>query len=177
VYTARDGWQHGYCGAHLVREAKKVAEVEPGLFTEMFRDQLCDWYAEAKFVQQNGTARDQRRACDALKRIIVRPFFEHPEVARLCRRIGERFTGITHFVHHPEVPADNNATERDIRAIASYRRVMGGTRSNAGSESLAHWKSIGQTRRKNGLSLASYVISLYDAHLHGRSPPSVFAPS
>jgi transposase len=177
VYTAREDWQHAYCGGHLIREAKKVAEVEPGLFTEMFRDQLCDWYADAKVIQQTGTAKEKRETCNALENLIDRPFFEHPEVVRLCTRIDQHFAGITLFVHHRQVAADNNATERDIRSIASYRRAMGGTRSEAGSKSLAHWKSIGQTLRKNGLSLPRYIVGLHAAHLHGRAPPSVFAPS
>jgi transposase len=177
VYTAHEGWRHAYCGAHLIREAKKVAEVEPGLFTEGFRDRVCDWYANAKQIQQTGTAKDRRDVCRALEDIIDRPFFEHPEVLRLCARINENFAGITLFVDHKGVAADNNATERDIRTIATYRRVMGGTRSEAGSKSLAHWKSIGQTRRKNGLSLPDFVVGIYDAHLHRRAPPSVFAPA
>jgi len=176
VYTAHEDWRHAYCGAHLVREAKKVAEVEPGLFTGMFRDQICQWYADAKAVQQTGTAKDKREICDSLVKVTDRPFFEHPEVLRLCARINDNFEGITLFVHDKRVSADNNATERDIRTIASYRRIMGGTRSEAGSKSLAHWKSIAQTRRKNGLSLPGYIVGTYEAHLHGRAPPSVFAP-
>ena len=168
VYTAHEDWQHAYCGAHLIREVKKIAEVDPGVFTESFRDKVGDWYANAKVTQQSGTAKGKRDICAALEKIINRPFFEHPEVLRVCARIEQHFTGVTLFVHHPKVPADNNATERDIRTIASYRRIMGGTRSEAGSDSLAHWKSIGQTRRKNGLSLPGYVVSVSSAHLHER---------
>ena len=34
VYTSHDDWTHAYCGAHMVREAKKIAECCPGERTE-----------------------------------------------------------------------------------------------------------------------------------------------
>ncbi len=176
VYTAREDWRHAYCGAHLIRETKKIAEIDEGLITALFEQKMGQWYVAAKEIQQTGTARDKRDICRSLAKIIDQPWL-HPEVLRLCARISANFDGITLFVHDKDVSSDNNATERDIRPIASYRKATGGTRSEAGSKSLAHWKSIGQTRRKNGLSLAGYVTDLYDAHLHGRAPPSVFAPS
>lgn len=45
VYTSHDEWTHAYCAAHMVREAKKVAECCPCARTEEFRDQVCAWYA------------------------------------------------------------------------------------------------------------------------------------
>ncbi len=35
--------------------------------------------------------------------------------------------------------------------------------------------TITQTLRKNDLSLRDYVANVWDAHLHGHPPPSVFA--
>jgi transposase len=176
VYTAHEDWRHAYCGAHLIRETKKIAEIDEGLITALFEQKMGQWYAKAKEIQQTGTAGDKRDICDSLAEIIDQSWI-HPEVLRLCARISQNFDGITLFVHDTDVSSDNNATERDIRPIASYRKATGGTRSEGGSKTLAHWKSIGQTRRKNGLSLPGYVTGLYDAHLHGRAPPSVFAPN
>jgi hypothetical protein len=73
------------------------------------------------------------------------------------------------------VPWHNNHSEGDIRDIARYRAVSGGTRSDDGSKNLGHWMSITQTRRKNRLPLGPFVVGVYNAHLHGTSPPSVFA--
>jgi hypothetical protein len=44
VYTARQDWRHGYCWGHTLREAKKIAEVDPTPVTLGFRDELSDWY-------------------------------------------------------------------------------------------------------------------------------------
>lgn len=176
VYTGRDDWQHAYCGAHNIREAKKIAEISPGLFTEKFRDELTDWYVVAK-AAQGGSAYARRKVKLELEQLIDnRPFYEHPEVVRLCARISLHFAGVVTFVDHPEVEADNNATERELRSLAAYRKITGGTRSPGGSRTLAHWMSLTQTLRKNGKSLPTYVNGLWEANLRGRAPPSVFAP-
>jgi hypothetical protein len=50
--------------------------------------------------------------------------------------------------------------ERDLRADARHRAMTGGTRSRQGSEVLAHWLSVTQTRRENGLALGPFVHGL-----------------
>jgi hypothetical protein len=174
VYTGREDWQHAYCGAHVVRDAKKIAEVSPGLFTETFRDEISDWYAVAKTVQ-GGSAYARSKMKRELEDILDRPFYEHPDVLRLCARLTEHFDGVVSFLDHPDVKADNNDTERDVRPLAVYRKISGGTRSPKGSKNLGHWMSITQTLRKNGRSLSAYINGLWRSHLRGRAPPSVFA--
>lgn len=176
VYTRRDDWKHAYCGAHMIREAKKIAEVSPSPRTEKFCKDVRDFYRDAK----RGRNRRTRKARHALrvrlgKLIANRDLSLNPDVARLQRRLHTHFHGILTFVDRPEVPADNNATERDLRAFACFRKATGGTRSPRGSKTAAGMMSITQTLRKNGLPLRQYVIGLYDTHLLGRAPPSVFA--
>jgi len=175
VYTARDDWKHAYCGAHLVREVKKVAEVEPGMWTEHLRDFVCRWYVDGKIAQQ-GSPREQRKVIRRLEDFIAaRGPWDHPEVQRVANRIESNFQGIVAFVQDPTIPADNNGAERDIRPFAVFRRVTGGTRSENGSRSLAHWMSLTQTLRKNDIAVRDYVCGLYKAHMDGRPPPSVFS--
>jgi transposase len=175
VYTAKTEWTHAYCGAHTIREAKKVAEVSPNLRTEGFRDELCDWYARAKAAQKNGSRAERQALRDALDVLVTqRVSWDHPDVLRLAKRIDQHFEGVVYFLDHRSVPSDNNPTERDIRPFAVFRKVTGGTRSEAGSKNAAHWMSVTQTLRKNDLSVRAYVNNLYYAHLEGRPPPSVF---
>jgi len=176
VYTARGDWRHAYCWAHTIRESRKVAEVDPGLWTLSFRDELSAWYAEGIVAQRRGRIVERDAAREHLRDLIEnRPVWEHPDVKRLCLRLEEHFDGVTAFLDNRSIPATNNATERDVRAITAMRKVTGGTRSTNGSRSLAHWMTVTQTLRKNGLSLRDYVVESWVAHLHGRAPPSVFA--
>jgi len=177
VYTSHDDWNHAYCGAHMVREAKKVAECSPTERTEEFRDRLCAWYVEAKKAQRSGDAGRRHGLRSKLGKLIAwgDPRLED-DVQRLQTRLHDRFQGITAFLDRRDIPADNNGTERDIRIFARHRNATGGTRSTRGSQTLGRWMSIGQTRRKNGLPLRDFVIRLYETHRHGLPPPSVFDP-
>lgn len=176
VYTAKTEWTHAYCGAHTLREAKKIAEVDPNPSTEAFRDELCEWYAHAKVAQKNGSRATRDELRDQLEAIAT-VNWAHPDVLRLAGRIDEYFEGVAYFLDHRSVPSDNNATERDIRPLAVFRKITGGTRSEDGSKNLAHWMSIVQTLNKNDLPVRDYVHDLWYTHLQKRPPPSVFASS
>jgi transposase len=175
VYTAREDWKHGYCGAHLIREVKKIAEVSPSEPAIELRDDIQAWYADAKKAQDSASRTTRKRLCERLHQIVARPEWEPSDVLRICTRVEEHFDGVTAFVFDPMIPADNNASERDIRCMAVLRKVTGGTRSRNGSLTTGHWMSVTQTLRKNGLPLQQYIVELYDARLLGRAPPSVFA--
>lgn len=177
AYTRHDDWTHQYCNAHVIREAKKIAEVSPTAETIEFRDRLLDILGDAAVLQIDGYASTHHGLRVRLGKLIAdKQLGTHPEVARLQRRLDEHFHGVLYFLGRPEVPPDNNASERDIRFLAHYRKVTGGTRSAKGSETLACMLSITQTLHKNDLSLRDYIVGLHDAHLGARSPPPVFRP-
>ena len=176
VYTSHDDWVHGYCGAHTIREAKKLAELEPCHETEEFRDRLTAFYVAGKAAAKSGEASERRGARIRLGHIIGSTnWVAFPDIVRLQERLDVYKAGVTLFIDRSDVPATNNATERDIRTHARHRAMTGGTRSTNGSKTYAHWMSITQTRRKNTLPLRGFVNGLYASHLHGKPPPSVFA--
>lgn len=178
VYTRRDDWQHGYCGAHVIREVKKIAEVSPCERTIALRDRVREFYALGKKAQRTGDASQRHGMRVRLGQLIAnRDLRLHIEVDRILGRLHEHFHGVTMFLDRSDVPADNNATERDLRPLAVLRKVTGGTRSPTGSETTAVWMSITQTLRKNQLTLRDYVIGLNHSRLAGVGPPSVFAPN
>jgi transposase len=175
VYTHRDDWVHAYCGAHTLREAKKIAEMDPCAETEAFRDRLAAFYVAGKKAAQSGDLGARKGARIRLGHIISSmQWVAFPDIVRLQERLDVHKAGITTFIDRPDVPSTNNATERDVRAYARHRAMTGGTRSVNGSATLAHWTSITQTRRKNGLPLRGFVSTLYDTYLQGKPPPSVF---
>ena len=175
AYTCHHDWVHAYCGAHTIREAKKIAEVTPSIVTELFRDRLRALYEAGRVAQASGDPAARHGVRVRLGQLIADTDLGlNPDVARLQARLNEHFHGILTFIDHPDVPADNNATERDIRPLAVYRKVTGGTRSPQGSQTLAHWMSVTQTLRKNDFELRRFVLGLYHAHFQARPPPSVF---
>ncbi|WP_287986997.1 transposase, partial [Acidiphilium sp.] len=55
------------------------------------------------------------------------------------------------FLDHPEVAADNNGSERELRPTATYRKVTGGFRSNWGAGFFANVRSVVGTAARHGV--------------------------
>lgn len=175
VYTDQGTWLNAFCGAHLIRDAKKIAELEPCAETEEFRDRIKTFYEKGVAAAQSGDIFARRGARIRLGHIIASTdYVAFPDIVNLQERIMTCWDGITRFLDDPTVPWENNKTERDIRPVGRYRTITGGTRSPRGSVVFGHWMSVTQTRQKNGLPLAVFVRAVNDAHRHGRDPPSVF---
>jgi transposase len=78
------------------------------------------------------------RAKERLERRLLadcRPFLADPNAVqrRLCLRIERFLSELFVFVAQPDVPADNNAAERSLRPLVTARKISGGTRSEAGT--------------------------------------------
>jgi transposase len=76
------------------------------------------------------TRREYRRRLDHNLDAIMAlaPASRHGQ--RLRRRYGKVRDHLFTFLDHPEVAADNNSSERELRPTATYRKVTGGFRSN-----------------------------------------------
>jgi transposase len=182
VYTSRTDLLHAYCNAHTVRKAKKIAEVHPSPLTQEFSVRLSDILADGRRAQvqiaedpiaAKTEATNVRRR---LRRLIdTERFGTNPDVRRLQDRMNRHFNEVLLFTRRPDVPMTNNDTERDLRIAAVHRKISGGTRSEGGSETYAHWMTITQTLRKNDRNLRTWVRDASQAHLLGRPPPSVLA--
>jgi transposase len=61
--------------------------------------------------------------------------------------------GLLTFLHHPEVPPTNNASERSLRPSVVHRKVTGGFRSEAFAHGYAALRTIADTARKRGEDL------------------------
>lgn len=173
VYTAQTGWTHAYCGAHLERDAKKLVELQPCTETKAFRTRLRTFYEAGAAAQKSGDPKAQRGVRIRLGKLAHSPnFVGCLDVVKLQERLRVHHDGLVLFTTRADVPATNNATERDLRDYARHRAMTGGTRSRSGSETLAHWMSLAQTLQKQALSLGAFVRGVWQAHLQGRAPPS-----
>lgn len=175
VYAGQGTWRNAFCGAHLIRDTKKLAELEPCAETEDFRARVGAFYELGEAAAKSGDVSARHGARVRLGRIVASTdYVAFPDIVRLQERIVVCWDGITRFLDDPTIPWNNNASERDVRPVARYRDITGGTRSPRGSVVFGHWMSVVHTRRKNGLPLPAFVRAVNDAHRHGRSPPSVF---
>ncbi len=70
---------------------------------------------------------------------------------RLRRRYGKVRQHLFTFLDHPEVAADNNGSERELRPTATYRKVTGGFRSTWGTDLFAAVRSVIGTAARRGV--------------------------
>ncbi len=73
---------------------------------------------------------------------------ETPEAHRLLNRYRRHRQALFVFLHHPNVPCDNNAAERALRNSVIHRKVTGGFRSETGAQAHAVVSSVVDTARK-----------------------------
>ncbi len=72
--------------------------------------------------------------------------------AALCRRIERPLGELFVFVEDPAVPPTNNAAERSLRHLVTCRKISGGTRSEAGTDTKMTLASLFGTWRALGLN-------------------------
>lgn len=73
---------------------------------------------------------------------------EHPDARRLQRRFRKHHDKLWVFLDHPDIPFDNNASERALRPAVVHRKVIGGFRSEDGAIDYALYRTIEDTARK-----------------------------
>jgi len=85
-------------------------------------------------------------------------FAQHP-VTNLLIRLRDYREAVLAFLHHPEVPFDNNLAERDLRMMKVKQKISGGFRTWHGAEVFAAVRTYLATARKQGISMlqAAYL--------------------
>ena len=89
----------------------------------------------------------QPRSPNSQKRVA-----QHP-VTNLLIRLRDYRAAALAFLHHPQVPFDNNLAERDLRMMKVKQKISGCFRTWAGAEVFAAVRTYLATARKQGLSM------------------------
>jgi len=95
-------------------------------------------------------------ACDQL--------LSRPVSTGTGQRLGKRYLQHRHalftFLCRPDVPADNNGSERALRKSVVHRKVSGGLRSAWGAQAFATIATVLQTAQKHGRDAWSTLTPL-----------------
>ena len=83
-----------------------------------------------------------------------------PEAVRLKDRYRIHRESLLVFLHLPNVPPHNNASERALRNSVIHRKVIGSFRSQWGADAHAAVASIMDTARKQGVDAFDAIMSL-----------------
>jgi transposase len=155
LYSAQRGhaeaWQ--ICLAHQLRDCQFAIEAGDAVFAPRLKALLLRAVVLARRHRNlaESTRREYRRrlerALDAV--MALAPSNQHGQ--RLRRRYGRLREHLFTFLDYPEVSADNNGSERELRPTATYRKVTGGFRSDWGADLYAAVRSVIGTAARRGI--------------------------
>ena len=146
-----DDWQ--VCLAHQLRDLRYAIDAGDTVFAPRMRALVLRavLLARRRFDLTASTRLEYRRRLerDLTAILALQPTNRHG--TRLRKRYRKVRDGLFTFLTHPDVPPDNNGSERELRPMATYRKVTGGFRSDWGSDLCAAIKSVVGTAARQGI--------------------------
>ena len=164
-----DRWQ--VCLAHQLRDCQYAIDAGDAVFAPRMKALLLRAAVLARRHRDlaASTRRTYRRRLDRDLDAIMALVPTHRDGRRLRKRYGRVRDHLFTFLDHPELSADNNSSERELRPTATYRKVTGGFRSDWGADLFAAVRSVIGTANRRG-------VNAYQAIQNTLQGTSVLAP-
>jgi transposase len=164
-----DAWQ--VCLAHQLRDCQYAIDAGDVVFAPRMKGLLLRAVVLARRHRDlaESTRREYRRRLDQALDAVMALAPTSRDGRRLRKRYGKIRDHLFTFLDHPEIAADNNSSERELRPTATYRKVTGGFRSTWGADLFAAARSVIGTAARRG-------TNAYQAILNTLRSQSNFAP-
>ena len=177
------GWikRRQYCWAHLDRDFQAMIDrggeaAEVGRRLLGHSERLFGWWHRVR----GGTMARATMRCYV---DFMRPSFRADlrrglgcgcaKTAGTCRELLAGETHLWTFVRVEGVEPTNNDAERALRHGVIYRKLSGGTDSEAGSRFVERMLSVVATCRQQEVNVLDYLTRCYQARLEGQPVPSL----
>jgi len=166
LYGAQQGhadlWQ--ICLAHQLRDCQYALDAGDTVFAPRMKALLLRAVVLARRRKNlaESTRRTYLRRLDHDLNVIMGLAPVNPHGKRLRKRYGRVRNSLFSFLEHPDVPPDNNASERELRPTATYRKVTGGFRSTWGADLFAAVRSVIGTAARRGLDAYQAICAVLD---------------
>jgi transposase len=157
---------HQLCMAHLLRELSNFAENlksqwsirMKGLF--MSAIELKNKMTEDHYLNPSDEVIKLNEELDVLLQTDYSKF--HSKEQAFVKRLNKHRQSIFTFLNHPNVPPDNNASERAIRNVKTKTKVSGQFRNKdgKGADRYAKIRSVIDTTIKNGQDVYAALVCL-----------------
>ena len=169
LYSAQRGhaeaWQ--VCLAHQLRDCRYAIDAGDTVFAPVMKALLLRAVILARrhrTLSPSTRSEYRRRLEHRLDAVMaLAPTNRHGQ--RLRKRYGKVREHLFTFLEHPDVTADNNGSERELRPTATYRKVTGGFRSKWGADLYAAARSVIGTAARRGIDAFQAIRAI----LQGRS--------
>jgi transposase/uncharacterized coiled-coil protein SlyX len=145
--------KHQLCTAHLERETKYLEERYKVAWPLRFRimlmeaEKLKKQFSLVEYYYPNHARSHLERELDNLLSEPLDP--KHKEMITFQKRIIKYRDHVFTFLYHPNVPPDNNGSERAIRNVKVKQKISGQFKIFTAAENFAILRSIIDTTIKN----------------------------
>jgi len=160
---------HALCWVHAERHLKKLMPASPkqAKAVELVREAIWCFYRSLKLWKQSPSRGGERAFRWQFDRIFgLRTGYK--ELDELLARLARRKAELLRVLERPEIPLHTNASENDLRACVTKRKVSGGTMSAEGRVARDVMLGLSKTCRKLRLSFFDYLGDRLG--LHGDQP-------
>lgn len=153
------------CWVHLLRDIHALKEQVPDdLSVRTWATRVHALFREARAFASPHEAARWRAKDDFEHRLsalcLPAALDDQAPHQTLCQRVHRYLESLFVFVADPAVPADNNAAERSLRHLVVCRKISGGTRSSAGTQTKLALASLFCTWRSLGLDPLDQLRSI-----------------
>jgi transposase len=177
--------RHQFCWAHLRRDFQAMIDRggeagEVGQRLLEHSDVLFGWWYR---VRDGTLARSSFRLYVSWLRSCMREDLQQgagcacPKTAGTCRELLAGEAHLWTFVRVGGIEPTNNDAERALRHGVIYRKLSGGTDSEAGSRFVERMLSVVATCRQQDINVLDYLTRCYQAHQDGLPAPPLLPTS
>lgn len=166
------------CLPHLFRELDDTSTQDQSLVWQAFRKTLVRLLRDALRLKETANLTSDAYDVKHLRLeirlsnlILAERDSDNDNVRRIVKRLARHEGHLLTFLEYPEVPADNNLAEREIRPPVCLRKLSYGNQSDRGAATQAVLMSVFRTLKKRGCNpLDTLVDALQHYSLHGHLP-------
>jgi len=165
-YMGYEMVEHALCNAHHLRELQLFVDEFQAEWASGLQDLLREMKKASEDPDTSAAliAKLEQRYDTLVEAglevfpVLPRPpnhkgrFEQHP-ATNLLGRLRDNKAAVLAFLHHPDVPFDNNQAERDLRMMKVKQKISGGFRTWTGAEHFAAVRTYLMTARKHGVSM------------------------
>jgi transposase len=163
--------KHVFCNAHILRELISVTETTKHIWAEQMIQVLLLALETKKEYKQNRPEQEIINEIESLyDKAIQLGEKENPDFdvggkkskeINLLKRMKKYKPEITRFMGDPNIPFDNNASERALRMIKVKNKISGCFRSVEGVENFCRVRSFMESCRKQNLKILNSITMVF----------------
>ena len=157
-----------YCYAHLLREVQDLGkEFAQEAEVQRFVATLAPLLAQAMQLRTRGLKlHDFRQRAGQIKTPIIESVqapAHHPGIQRIQNIFRENADRLYHWTRHPDIPAETNRAERELRPLVIARKISFGSQSERGLKTREILMSVLHTLNKRTENVFEKFAKALDA--------------